>query len=300
MTVIDDLRRQLVQRRLWPLALGLLAALVAVPFVLARDPEPVAPAPAAPNAPGATEGPAKSIVTVADAQTAEPVDTRKVLGARKNPFKPAPGGVAKKKVVRPPTPARTASARSAPSATTAPGGGGGGDGGSASAPDLGAPSVAPSPVAPTARPHRRPHRPGELTLRFGDGGGGSRMRAMPGEPLPADTTTGEAPAVLIYLGPVDGGTRAEFLLEAGVTAQGDGECLPGPANCERIRLREGETEFFDVGDTESGGGAQFQLDVLDVQAAKAGARAAARRTASAEVARVRGSATGTAAVMGIR
>ena len=44
MTAVTNLWRQLVQRRLWPVAILLIAALVAVPLMLAKDPEP-APAP---------------------------------------------------------------------------------------------------------------------------------------------------------------------------------------------------------------------------------------------------------------
>ena len=50
MSVLTDIWRQLVQRRLWPVAVLLIAALVAVPLLLAKDPEPTveaaAPAPA--------------------------------------------------------------------------------------------------------------------------------------------------------------------------------------------------------------------------------------------------------------
>ena len=42
MSLITDTWHQLVQRRLLPVAVLLLAALVAVPLLLAKDPEPVA------------------------------------------------------------------------------------------------------------------------------------------------------------------------------------------------------------------------------------------------------------------
>ena len=31
-----------------------------------------------------------------------------------------------------------------------------------------------------------------------------------------------------------------------VTAEGDGKCLPTPEDCQTLKLRVGETEFFDV------------------------------------------------------
>ena len=58
MSFLTDIWRQLKERRLWPVALLLVAAIVAVPLVLAKDPEPAvdrprrrprAPATAAPT-----------------------------------------------------------------------------------------------------------------------------------------------------------------------------------------------------------------------------------------------------------
>ena len=42
MSIVTDIWRQLVRRRLWPVALLLVAALAAVPLLLAKDPEPAA------------------------------------------------------------------------------------------------------------------------------------------------------------------------------------------------------------------------------------------------------------------
>src|SRR3954470_15161253 len=47
MNVITDTLRQLVRRKLWPVALVLVGALAAVPLVLAKQPEPLPPGPAA-------------------------------------------------------------------------------------------------------------------------------------------------------------------------------------------------------------------------------------------------------------
>src|SRR3712207_621560 len=41
MNVITDTLRQIVRRKLWPVALVLLGALAAVPLVLAKEPEPL-------------------------------------------------------------------------------------------------------------------------------------------------------------------------------------------------------------------------------------------------------------------
>ena len=90
MKPLENVWSGLLQRRLLPVAILLLAALAAIPFVLAKDPEPIAPQPTAPAADKASE---------TNAATAEPVvslvadgertQRRRVLGVRKNPFEPA-------------------------------------------------------------------------------------------------------------------------------------------------------------------------------------------------------------------
>ncbi len=62
------------------------------------------------------------------------------------------------------------------------------------------------------------------------------------DPLP----DAENPSI-IYLGVLEDGKTAVFLLDADVTPQGDGKCRPTPTDCQRLYLREGETEFFDIG-----------------------------------------------------
>ena len=89
MKPLENVWSGLLQRRLLPVAILLLAALAAIPFVLAKDPEPIAP----PTVPAADKG------SETNAATAEPVvslvadgertQRRRVLGVRKNPFEPA-------------------------------------------------------------------------------------------------------------------------------------------------------------------------------------------------------------------
>ena len=88
MSAITNVWRQLVQRRLWPVAILLIAALAAVPLALAKDPEPAAPAPAVPAADAAASAESALAVQpiVAPATAADRAKRRKVLGARKNVF----------------------------------------------------------------------------------------------------------------------------------------------------------------------------------------------------------------------
>ena len=107
--------------RLWPVAVLLVAALVAVPFLLTRDAEPVA-APVAADARGVRQGVRDTLAEPVVAAGRRPRTARRrrrVLGARKDPFQPAPAKKPKKAKRRPrreaPTVRPTADSASAPS-----------------------------------------------------------------------------------------------------------------------------------------------------------------------------------------
>ena len=250
MSVITDTWRFLVQRRLWPLAILLIAAAAAVPTLLSEEP------PVPDTTPVVAVKSDKQALLAAEPIVAPVADgdrsgRRRVLGSRKDPFKP--------QVTPTPTPA--AKVVQAP-ADTAPAG----------APDTGAPSVGGSPapttgvpvVPPTPAKPKKRYELNELTVRFGPSGETrpprkdvKRLQALPSNEEP----------VLIYLGVLDDKKTAVFLLDSGILAQGDGTCMPTRTTCETIHIREGETEFFDVASEDGGesGGAQYQLDVLAIR-----------------------------------
>jgi len=286
MSILTSTWHELVRRRLLPVAILLLAALVAVPLLLAKESERPAPVPAA-KAPAASGGPAidDSIVTLVE--EGEQTRRRRVLGARKNPFEPAPVKAAKA-----PEPVTGTS----PSSSTGTAGGGAG------APKTDAPAAtggdAPSsgpvasdpgtpPVGTPPAPRKR-HELYSLAVRFGSSDGGlerrsvARLKALPS----ADE------AILVYLGVTADKKRAVFMVDANVRAQGDGICRPDPVSCETIELAEGETEFFDVYAEDEAGNlseepaAQYQLDVLKIR------RTTSAGTAKAAAARAKQAAAG--------
>ena len=87
---LQNVWRELNQRRLLPVAVLLVGALVAVPFLLAKDPAPTPAAPTLPTASAAKqsgselEDPVVSLVA-----DGTPAKRRRVLGYSKNPFAPA-------------------------------------------------------------------------------------------------------------------------------------------------------------------------------------------------------------------
>jgi hypothetical protein len=270
MSPVQNVLRQLAQRRLWPVAILLVAALAAVPMMLAKDPEPTVapPAPAADKTDGdlATE----PIVSLAEAGTSS--KRRRVLGAAKNPFRVDPPKDEEAPVGEQPEAADSAPAEKTPSES----GSGGTD---PVAPPAELPT-APTPVEPDAPAPKKQYERNELTVRFGGGDDDAKRQSVKRlEPLPS----AELP-VLIYVGVRDGGKVAEFLLDAGVTAIGDGECFPSADACETIRLREGETEFLDVKDEAGTVVEQYQLDLVEIHNGS-GAKASKAKAAKAKSSR---------------
>ena len=266
--------RQLVDRKLWPLAILLVAALAAVPMLLAKDdPAPVTPLAAAGGpAAGATQSVTQPIVTLGDATERE--RSRKVLGARKNPFEPA---VKAKKAEA------TTSTSTGDGATTTtdakPGGGDAGGSGGATTGTTPGPIVGEPPVETPAKPT---YELFQLKIRFGSTSSedlaNRSVKRLTALPKMADP-------VLVYLGLKRDQRTAVFLVDANTLVVGDGRCVPTPDNCQNLELKKGQTAFIDVLDPVSGEStAQYQLDYVrvlkrtttDAKAAKASRRAVAR------------------------
>jgi hypothetical protein len=244
MNVFADTWRGLVRRRLWPLAVVLVAALAATPFVLAKQPAATAaPAVAAASKPG-DDAAAASFVSLADEPTADTATRRRVLGGEKDPFAPKPVSKAeKKKAAATATPA--APADSTPPSSAPPTG---------SAPPTSTPPTTTSPPVPT-------HPKYSIKVRFGKTDADLATTVLERlQPLPSR----ESP-VLVYEGVENGTKVAIFSIPGSVTAQGDGKCNPSPQNCETLKLSAGDTEFITVTDTgDAAVDAQYQLDLVKI------------------------------------
>src|SRR4051794_15536719 len=253
MNVITDTLRQLVRRKLWPVALVLLGALAAVPLLLAKHPETAAVAQAA-NA-RKVEALPSTFVSVADTSTDETAKRRRVLGAVKDPFEPAPLPKAKKKkkAKARAKPAATATPTPASASAGTPATGGGGTS-TPTPPVSAAPTPAPAPTI-TVPAY-------SVKVRFGTTDTDQltestveRLSVLPDETNP----------VLVYRGVEDGGKVAVFELTGDVDAQGDGTCAPTPEDCQYVRLHAGETEFVTVtGTGDDATDAQYQLDLVKI------------------------------------
>jgi hypothetical protein len=264
MTVLmRNLAGDLVDRRLWPFAAALLAAIAAVPLLLmsgsaSRNTSESTPAPAKP-------APAAHAAQV-HLDTAAPSNTVVRTSKARNPFtsrsmpKDATATASSPPAATPApaisTPAATSSpaqsvAKSSPEATVNP-------------PAAQAPAAAPHGAA-TARATAIKYR---VAWRFGIEGSPqgnhdvARLTALPSPHAPA----------LIFLGLLKrpGGMAAMFLVEPGAQAQGDGRCLPDASACHILKLRAHQSEVVTFGQV------RYRLDMAHIQRGHATPAAAKR------------------------
>ena len=237
MTFFRDVWADLVDKRLWPVALALVVALVAIPVLLVQPAaEPKAPPPVMADA-----GPAPLVTDPASIASARP--SGPVVGDAHNPFRQQ--HVAKAQD----TGTASSTAGAGPGTTS-------GGTGSAGSPGTSAPSPGGNGSPGPARPDTS-GEPG-LKVRFGPTEGTRKVRVLSeGTPLPSI-----ASPALVFI-EVGAGKKVEFIVSSDAVAQGDGTCKPSKAICAQLFLRVGDTEFFDI--TKSNGRVvQYQLDVLDV------------------------------------
>jgi hypothetical protein len=269
MNAITEPFRALVRKKLWPVALLLVAALVAVPLTMAQEPE--ASVTSAPPATKKEEGMPATFVSVDE--DGDVTERRRVLGERKDPFAPAELDKKTKaalKKAKAEEKAKQEDAKSDPGAESgAKGGGGGGAGG-------GAPTAEP-PVS-DAPPPAKTYPLYSVKVRFG-AVDAEKQAAKTVERL-AVLPNADAP-VLVYRGVEEGGKVAVFELTGSVTAEGDGTCEPSPQDCQILRLREGEIEFITVNDTGDETDAQYQLEVVKIHTSKTKSKSELTKTSAA-------------------
>jgi hypothetical protein len=262
MKILKGILTELRERRLWPVAVALLAGLVAVPVLLTKSPSTTASS----QVPGAgvsgTSGHTISVRLAGGAQAA-------LRGGARDPFKQHGSAVTTPAGTALPSVGRSISAgggvasvaagsggtSSAPSSAGKSGVGSGssapslgtttsGGGGSVSAP---APSTRPAaPVAP-----KKPAPAGltstqsyQVELQLSNSSGGldlidsvARLSPIPSASQP----------LLVELGVEQGGSHVLFAVQPGTVPSGAGSCIPGPIDCEILSLSPDQTETVSTG-----------------------------------------------------
>jgi hypothetical protein len=244
---LTKLRDGLRSSRLWPLALVLLVAIVAVPIALSKSSSgtPIASAPPSIPPPAGTSLPALNVQSTPGHS--------KLPGHGRDPFAGKGSGQST-------TQSSSSSATSSPSTTGSGTTSGGAGAGSASTSSSSAPagsgSTSASPAPPSSshsappsitsgeKPTSAPSglagdQAYDVTLTLTDPSGGldtidslERLSVLPNAANP----------LLVELGVLQGGKRVLFAVSPGTVVSGPGTCTPGPIDCEILSLGQEQTE----------------------------------------------------------
>ncbi len=278
MNVIKDTVGDLKAKHLWPLAVVLVIAIIAVPLLVSSSSKPSpAPAGASPSLPPLPGLPVVSAKVTATASHPS--------GPSRNPFT---GSGSTTSVTSASTSVSSTSSPGSTSGSTSSTGGSGStsnassasSGGSSSASAPQSSSTAPTSILPAGTPPPKP-APGTLTpsqsyevsLAITNSKGGldtidplKRLSILPSDQNP----------LLVELGVLKGGHRVLFAVQPGAVVGGPGTCTPGPIDCEILSLAPGQTES--LSQTSATGTAQVALfAIAGVSAVDRGSAAAAQK-----------------------
>jgi hypothetical protein len=274
--IVGDLR----EKRLWPLAVVLLAALVAVPVLLSKGSSstpPVAQAPAASQSAAPTGLPVVS-------STSAP-SGGKLKGSTRNPFNQLVHGAATgvASAISATTGTSTTAGSSGTNSTSGSGSSSSGSSTSSSSTSTTTTTTTTTTTIPTETP--KPAPPGlkatqsyDVKLAITNSAGGvdtinplERLSVLPSNKQP----------LLIELGVLKGGNRVLFAVQPGAVVSGAGTCVPGPIDCEILSLPQDQTVTLG---TQSTGGIQTValFAVTGISAADHSSVAAANEARRAE------------------
>lgn len=238
-TFLLDLWQDLRAKRLWPVAIGLLAAMVAVPVVLLK-PSSSAPAPTT-AAVASKDGKLPTVTLDASSVAGSHLDVFK----EKNPFSSLSDSTAA-------GPADGGNIGDAIGDGAAKAGGSGGGADSAGGPGGGVPGVpgipggstSPGTTSPTPLkgPDGKPIEPGmhyftyTADVLFGARGHTKAYKSLRLLDLLPD---GNAP-IVAFMGAPGGKSATFFVADPAFRADGEGSCDPSPDNCMFLTLRKDE------------------------------------------------------------
>lgn len=235
MSGIQNLISELREKRLWPVALALVIALIAVPVLLSSSPAPTTPA-----ALPAVGGPSASVPALPAVSVTKTPSTGRLAGHARNPFaqqkKPAAtggtGSGSKKS-----TPSGGSSSTASKGSTASGGTTTGSTTGSTTTvtttttPATTTPKPIPAGLTATQSYH--------VAFAITNSAGGidtvdpvERLSILPSAKLP----------LLVELGVLKGGARVLFAVQPGTTVAGPGTCIPGPIDCEVLSLAADQNE----------------------------------------------------------
>jgi hypothetical protein len=279
MTFLRNVLHDLVEKKLWPVAIALVAAVVAVPIVLGGSSDAGTSAPEVAAVPPSTNGlaghrdAARAQVVSLEAQAAGKVNRP---GATRDPF--VQHHVPKVKASDAAVANAVKAANDAISKLTggsSPSSGSGSSGGSPL--QVTTPSKPTEPKKPTTPSSADEADTYSITLKFGEAGAEKTFNNVARlTPLPSADNP-----FFVFLGLKSDGKSAVFLVDADAVPSGDGVCEPNPDDCEQVVLKAGDTEFFEL-QSGTAGVVQYQLELKSIKKAKAATKASAARAHTRE------------------
>ena len=250
-TFVFDLWNDLRARRLWPVAVLLVVALVATPVVLskkAEEPAPPAPLPAAPSQSDSTKGP-EALAQVKLEDLTKGSGSSLSAFDESNPFAPPSKVLAaarREAEGDTGTGGTTTDTGTDTPSTTDDGSGGGGD----TPPDTGdgdGPKTSEFTYV--------------IDVTFWANG---RRRKVEGlEKL--DMLPNEAAPLLIFIGVTDNAGNTVFLVDSTLATTGEGKCKPSRADCAFLYLGAGSEQEFTNDDGDS-----YRLRIDEIRKVKIG------------------------------
>jgi hypothetical protein len=268
-----DIWHDLKEKRLAPVAIGLVVALVAIPTLMMKGDESGGDVPLPVPIPGAAQtGPQ---VTVADENANSKLESYEA----RDPFKGMPGAASK---VDPETAGSAVAPIDGEKAEETGGGTGGSTGtgvtgveGTDTAeidtPSNGGGGDTTTPGTPTTPPVQKETAfyNFRLDIKFGKPGREARSKSAPRMSF----FKAQGQPIALFLGVTEDAKHATFLVTPGLNHQGEGVCKPKPTQCNFMVLGIGKEHYFSANDLE------YRMELLDINKVKASVDKRARETA---------------------
>jgi hypothetical protein len=262
MNAVRGVLRDLVERRLWPVALLLVVAAVAVPVYLGRSSDD-GTTDIAPPAATAQAGPKASKAAVS---LDEATDESDGVGDVRNPFKQKHVPKAEKADTSTGSQAATPSSDSTSSGGSTPSGGGSESTG----------GTTPTPTTPSddTTTKKTDVDVSHVSLHLGPVGALKTYQDVARlSPLPSAGNP-----LFVFTGVLKDGKTAVLLPSSTVqlSEESDVECKPSNKSCQKLELEQDDTVFFKLAGDDKG--TQYQLDIISVRQKSGGS---AKATAAA-------------------
>jgi hypothetical protein len=275
-----DLWHDLREKRLWPVALLLLAGLVAVPVLLAKPAEDPAPPPAL-NTPATAEKEEGGQLTKVTLEETEASGSTLGVFDPSNPFKPPKNVVkASKNNTGAGSQAGPADKAAGDDAGSAPSGGsddGGSAGGGTTPPSSGGGTTPPPDDGgePTTKVYKY-----VVDVTFTANGRTRRIKGM--EKL--DMLPNQSSPLLIAMGVTVDGGNAVFMIDSTLKAAGEGSCKPSGKECAFAYIGPGSEHVFTEDDGDSYTVRVDEIRKVEVKPGAEGAKAGKTEGARANAA----------------